>query len=619
MKNTLSISISLLCFFMINKAHALNNEDNVELINQRTTIVVNKDKVIRKHQFEICIYNREGEEFTEIEIPFSKMIKVSNINGYIKSSDGKIVKKLKRNQISKRSAISSISLFEDHYLYSFTLKHNQYPYYIHYEYEEEENQFLFVSYWIPALKSNIKTKQASLKIQIPADYKIKYHQQSIDSFSIDSIDGNYLYTWETSHKKKLKAEQYSPPIDNFLPSVIMIPQSFKYEINGSLASWKAFGLWQYNLINNIQSLPESEVLKIKNLVSGTNDTLSVVKKLYKFLQDETRYINITLKTGGLKPYPATYVAHNRYGDCKALSNYFKSVLNSVGIKSYYTKIYAGDVIRPINMAFPSQQSNHVILCVPTQNDTLWLDCTSDCPMNYVGTFIQNREAFVIDGENSYFSKTPALSSNQVLNERTIKFDISANGETEVEFNKVFRGPQFEALHNILYSYNTEVKDQIIRDNIEYGFELTKINNLEFHRDSTSIKLDYTARSNKVVERYGDDMIINIIGFTFPRIESPSERNLPVQINYPKSYQDSLIFKLPANYNLISLPQNVTIQEKYGYYSISFFRDEQHLLVTKEFRMNSGYYSNNEYPEFFRFLKTTINSDRSQYFTLKKTQ
>src|SRR5213076_654770 len=107
-----------------------------------------------------------------------------------------------------------------------------------------------------------------------------------------------------------------------------------YGSQGNLSSWKSLGEWLNGLYNGQDELPEERKAFQANLVKDAPGDREKVRLIYKYMQENFRYVSIQLGIGGLKPFPATFTDQKKYGDCKGLSNYMKASLKAVGIKSY---------------------------------------------------------------------------------------------------------------------------------------------------------------------------------------------------------------------------------------------------------------------------------------------
>ena len=591
---------------------------DAELLYYETKISIRNGKLFRERSFEVRINNRAGEKFTRISIPFSKLNKVSNVNGYIRDEQGNILKKLKKTDITVRSAISDYSFYKDEYLKEFTLKHNFYPYIVCYSYEEQQKEFLYLDYWTPVIDIKIPTYLAKLKIELPSGYRINYRSRFVTDFESDTSEFGITYTWSASYEDIVADAAYSPPLETLLPSVVVVPENFRYEKKGSFSSWGSFGDWQYDLLESLSDLPDIEKKKITTLIMGVEDPHDRMKILYQYLQDETRYINISIETGGIKPYPASYVAKNKYGDCKALSNYFRSVLEVAGIDSWYTKVYAGESIRPVDKSFPSQQFNHIILYIPLEEDTVWLDCTSDGPFGYLGTFTQNRDAFVIERQNSRFIHTPALKEQEVLESRRISFTPAAGNEVLADFHNTYRGDNFESLFHLNHSANKFDQRKIVHKYFtEEGFEPIDISLNSAPRDSAKLSLQYTARSNSIYKYFGNEILMGILPFKMPDFETPDKRKVPVQIDFPVSKSDTLVYRIPAGFKAASLPPNINLEEIYGTYTAEFQPESDTITVIKKYVLRPGNYSLAEYPEFYRFINAIREYEGKSYLTATK--
>ena len=606
MKIKYLISVSLLLVF-INNASALQND--AEVIKYTTLCVAEKDKTIQTDSVVIQINNREGDQYTEINIPYSKSEKVSNISGWIENADGKKVRDLKTGDIEDKSAISDISFYEDNFKKYFQLKHNIYPYRIFYTYKTTCKNFLTIAWWTPVLFSSIPTKMATLRIVVPKNERYNKSTHNMSSFSTDSTKNSIIYEWKSSYDTPLKSEIYSQP-QKSCPYVKMVPLNFIYGVEGSTADWKLFGNWQWRLNEGLDILPENEKKTITELTKGTTDKKEIIKILYHYLQDHTRYINVMLGVGGFKSYPASYVSENKYGDCKALSNFMKALLNYMNIEAYYTLVHAGSQPKDLLKNFVAPQFNHVILAVPLGKDTIWLENTSNInPFGYLGTFTQNRGALFVTDKGSCLTKTPALKKQETLSISKLEFELNLNGKTKVILKTAFKGKLFEQFNELHSEYNNDFKDKFFHDNMPFNnYEVVNWELNKPHRDSVWIELNATLNISKVLTAIGTEYFFSLFPTNIPSFTTPAYRKLPVDLPYPICNQDTLIYNLPTGYELKTKPDSTSITTRFGNYSMEVKTRNHKVYVLKKMEILSGSYSLEDYPEFYSFIKAMKNID-----------
>ena len=607
--------LTLLLGFVLIAGSAAEND--AELLSLETEISVTGGKVTTSHLFRILINNRNGEIYTHVEIPVSTLSRISKIRGQIRDAGGRTVEKLKNSDITRRAAYSGTSFHTDNEVVEFTLKHNQYPYIIEYSYQLQKTDFVYLTYWMPVLRHDIPTLNATLKAEIPAGYRISYRYKNTGEMNFGTQSDPRIYYWKASYDGQLEEEVFAPPVEDFFPTVAIVPEHFRFDSEGSLKSWTDYGNWQFKLVEQSDDLPDKEKMKITTLIAKAENDYEKVRTLYHYLQDETRYIDIYIETGGLKPYPASYVCDNKYGDCKALTNYFRSVLNFAGIDAFYTKVYAGNPINEIEKGFPAQQFNHVILFVPLQQDSLWLDCTSKGPFDYAGTFIQNRDALVIEKDRSRFLRTPALTLAEVLEARKITVSYRVEN-AEVSVMNVFRGKKFELYAMLERDYTPGRQQDIIRElSAGDGFTLTGFEFMERDRDQKSLNLKFEAVSDAVCEVYGNDLLMRNIPVSIPQFEKPGTRKLPVKLSYPVYKSDTIVYEIPAEYEVATLPEDTKLTGRFGEYSISVAKNENSIEMVKSMIIYRGEYPLDAYEDFYRYIASIRENENKAHILLTK--
>lgn len=555
----------------------------------------------------IQINSKDENWLSHVELSHSPMQDFSINYAEIRDPDGKTLRKLKKKHFKTRSDLSYQAFYQDDLITEFDLYWNEYPYLLEYSYTVMEEEYLYIAWWTPIMYDDISTIQANLEIDMPSNLALQLNQTGdVDLISETSQENRKTLKWQSTAEKEIENEIFSPPIREMIPKIVVVPSNFKYDMEGSFESWNSFGSWINKLNEGMDVLPPREKNIIKKLVRGIEDRKEIVRKIYHYLQDHTKYVNVAIDVGGLKTYPASYVCQNKYGDCKALTTYMKAMLKSVGIDSYYTVINAGNDGSRIKTDFPSQQFNHVVLAVPLKKDTIWLENTSNInPFGYLGTFTQNRYALAVNEKESQLIRTPALSTDEVLSERNYEFFIDEDDSWKTKMELELRGNDFEEFR--YYIRNREEEDQksaFLRQANMNKFKILDWSILNDQRDQTSIRLKVEGYSPARMRSIGKYKVLNPLKIVLPDFESPKQRKLDVRINYPIHRFDKTVYHLnSAGLNELQLPDEIEIDSRYGTYSAQYQKENNDIKVIEKFLLRRNEISISEYSEFYSFIES----------------
>jgi hypothetical protein len=467
--------------------------------------------------------------------------------------------------------------------------------------------------WFPLVDLNTPTNNSTLKLTIPNTYKINFISHGITDQKIDTFETTISYTFTSDYKTIIKSELFSKPIQERLPYIIIIPTEFYYGVSGKLDSWKSFGDWMFKLNSGLNDLTQNEKNAVNQLLKGIESDKEKIQTLYKYLQSNTRYVNVSIETGGLKSYPASYVCKNKFGDCKALSTYMKSLLEYVGIKSYYTLVDAGENSPQIITDFPSQQFNHVILCIPLEKDTIWMDPTlSFAPLGYIGTFTQNRYALVVDQNNSKLIKTPALDVSDVKEYFTYKIYPEDNTGTNLKISINLKGDAFEKVFIIHKSLTDKEKEEFFRQFVPLkNYQLNNWKIYENPSDYSSILVDLDITVNNYLKSYNNFKYANLIPLKIPNFEKPDKRNTDIRLNFPIYIVDKHIFEPHPGYHFRQF-SDTCITTTFGIYDLKSEIMDDKLNIDRQLIIFAGEYTLSKYQSFYDFI------NRIKYIEKKST-
>ncbi len=592
--------------------------------HETTFTVKNESNAVEKIHYAVTILNENAADYAALTVPYGKFTRISNFKGTLYDKEGKEIKKLKNNEIIDVGGVSGSSLVDDLRLKTGRFANAQYPVTVEFEYEIVYNGLLFYPTWHPQDEFDLAIETASFQIVLPENWVLRRKTFNIEKDpAIASAGTSKSYSWTVNNLPALEEKILQPTLAEITPIVYTAPNTFEIDgFKGDMNSWENFGKWINTLNSNKDKLPQPTVAKVKQLVADAPDDYTRVKRLYEYLQQNTRYVSIQLGIGGWQPFEAGYVDGKGYGDCKALSNYMYALLKVVGINSHYALIKAGSNESDILTDFPSNQFNHAVLCVPMQKDTLWLECTSQTESaGYCGSFTGNRHALLIKPEGGKIVRTPIYGFKENLQKRTADVQLDAMGNATGKIETEYSGLLQDELSHIMHAPHLDQKGWLRK---QINIPSFTIQHFEFKQQKKAVPViteKLTLTVNKCATISGKRLFITPNLFIKRGQKVPADENRIIDIVNDKAYLETDLIRYQiadGGFHPESLPETQNFKSVFGEYSASFKVEDNVITYSRTFKINKGKFQAKAYPELQQFYKKVSQADKLQIVLASKS-
>lgn len=584
--------------------------------------VFGPDKFVLKQKLVITILKESKLEASEFEKTYSKFSKISDISATVYDSKGEKVKKIKTDEILDLSAISEGTIYSDLRRKVIDPRYQNFPFTVEYSWTETVNTAFLMPMWSVFYGYNTSVEKSSIKLLYPDATPVRYLERNIQTPMVKtSKDGKTECIWTEQNFLARNVEYGSiNPVDLY-PSVWFAPTTFEMDgIKGDMTTWQNFGKFIGELIQDKDILPAETISKMQDLVKECKNEQEKVKKIYEYAQKKNRYISVQVGIGGWQPFDAQTVDRLSYGDCKALSNYTKSLLKAVGINAYYTVIESDDVPTDIRDDFPINHFNHIVLSVPMEKDTLWLECTnSHIPCGYFGSSTDNRRALMITEEGGKLVHTIRHNSkdNFVVNKGEVK--LSETADASGSYRSTFHGSLYGPALSLKLMDETDRRKAIIE-----GMEIPNFQLVSYQIDENrSIKPDLTLNVNLAITNcatlMGNRMMLKPAQYnsiaTIPSYARKRESPLLLANNYAE--YDTISYVIPQGYTPEAIPPVVNLTTRFGNYQSTIAFKDQVLVYIRRFEIFAGKHEPAAYNEFREFLEKVSGADNAKCVFTRK--
>jgi len=601
----------------------LTHANAVKRYEEFTLEIKSPGKFISHERHVYTIMNEQGEDFSKYHTYYDQFTTIDYLSAILYDSNGKVVRKLKRKDLPDHAISDDETILSDNRVIDNNFNYRIYPYTVDYEESDTRDGVLNFPGWEPVSSPGVSTVYTKYTVIAPKNYDLRYKELNFKTPPVVSSEGGKItYTWEMQNIPAAEEEPLAPPASNIFPYLMVAPSDFDAQgYKGNMSNWKSYGEFIYNLKKGRDVLPDDVKKKVHELTDQLKDPKQKIKVLYQYLQQNTRYISIQLGIGGWQPLDATYVAKNRYGDCKALSNFMIALLKEAGITGKYVEISAGENADPIITDFSEFQFDHVICCVPLQHDTVWLECTSQTlPAGYLSGFTQNRYGLMSDENGGRLVHTPKYDFKENLQIKKIKAVINEDGNLTANITEYLKAMDQDELEGIIAVYPNDKIQEYLKSSIDLPSFETK--NIHFEQNLSSlpsITVSMEVNAENFAQVTGKRLFItpNILTQSSTRFSEEDNRKFDIELHHESTLIDSVEIAIPQGYTVESAFHDINLETEFGKFSASAIVAPGKIIYYRKREYHSGRFPKSDYSKLVDYYDQVYKSDHSKIVLIKQ--
>jgi len=601
-----------------------NNSNAVIRLDETLVDVKSIDNVEVSKKRIVTVLNKKGVNTIRAVIGYSNNIKVKDAEVIIYDKFGSKIKKIRKNDFIDVSAVSGGTMYSDYRNKFIDYTPAAYPFTAVFTYTVVGKNSSNLRSFYPITHYYTGIEKCTYTITYPPTSKLYKKELNLEEFGVEKVESEGKLSYTVKNIPAVKPESYSPSDSKIEPHARLALSKFSYEgIDAEVGNWEEIGSWIHkNLLIGRATVDAETKAKIEKLTAGATSDREKAKIVYDFVQNKTRYISVQVGIGGYQPIPANEVDNVGYGDCKGLTNYTMALLKTVGVESYYTVVQAGAEIVNFYEDFASLgQGNHVILNIPNNGDDIWLECTSQkMPFGYIGDFTDDRNVLVVKPEGGELKHTKKYTTEENLQETSGSFALSNEGNITADVTVMTKGIQYDDRFYI-EDWSDVEKDKRYK---KYFRSVSNVNidKIVLKNDKETVtfseKVQFNADAYGVTT--GNRMLFapNALNRLTSIPDRYRNRKYPLEIQRGYYDTDDYEIKLPADYKIEAIPDDVTYETKFGSYSFAITKkDDQTLRYKRSIKVKDGLYPKEEYSNYRKFIKKIVKYDTSKIVLVKK--
>ncbi len=533
------------------------------------------------------IYNKD-------RVYHSSFNELKKVEAYTTAPDGNGTKKMKVSEFKTQSSSSRDIFYDDAKETSF-----DYPKVVkgsitHVETEHFNKDIHFISPFY--FSSYLPVVNATFSLTFPEDMDVKY--------IIKNDDKKNITVTETKKGRKKKIEfsasnirefEYFP--DAVSPSyyaehVIVYVTQYKNDDNTIVPVYNTVNElynWNAGFLKDINTTPSELLKKVSDSIcKGKNTDWEKAQAIYWWVQNHIKYVAFEEGLEGFVPRQAADVCSKRYGDCKDMASLLTALLNTSGLKAYFTWIGTRSIPYTYNEVPLPITDNHMISAVKINGNWIFLDATDpNCIFGFPTSGIQNKQALIgISPEKFELATVPvvAASKNTIVDSTFLTIDKKLlKGYASVDYLGYYGSNVYSSLmFNKGDDERVYARRRMAKGSNKFIMKDYKITFPDTLNKSANISSNFEIPD--YVKSIDDEIYINLNLeklFNYTPVDT-AKRKIAVENDYLSNIRQVHVLKIPDGYIMEHLPQNVSVSNRLVDFSIEYKQVKDQVYATQTY-------------------------------------
>ncbi len=589
----------------------------LELLNH-TTISLSKGELeIQEEVSKTRLYmDKRATEFAQMSIEYEPTFsEIESLNAYtlVPDDEKDTYKKMKVSGIEDKKLISDDVFHDGTRAKVFTFPAVKKGAITTMNYTQRINNPFLVGYEVFQMHYLIEKQEFILESDEDIEIDIHYVNctEADFNYSIEQKNGMRIQRWQMLHQQKLHDEDNMPPFLHLAPHIIYRIKSYEYKGESKPILQDVADL-HHNYRQYIQELSrddhESIAALADSITQGARSDREKVDIIYRWMQDNVKYVAFEEGLGGFVPRPPSKVMNRKYGDCKDMSCLMVHMLREVDIPAYYTWIGTRKIPYTYHEVPSSLSDNHMIATVKLDDELIFLDATSQSlPFPLPSAFIQGKEALIDFGQDSFLVKevpvVPA-SINKSLDSLTLTLD---HGVLKGTGRRSYHGYFMTFLNDMENRKNGKLNTERLENDVSKGSNKCASQILEVRNLGSHGIVDYELSIPDYVFSDQNSLYLNLnLEKILADMKLKKDRTYPLNFDHTFHFERYYSLEIPDSYTISSVPEDLHFSRDGMNADIEYQLKANKIIYQLKIQVNLLKVEPDRFEDFNAFIKSLSN-------------